>query len=65
MQRLANANMETLMQVLALIALLLYLAPSTFGFAAKNRNLMYGAAAAALAIGLAVALIASLRWFWR
>ncbi len=65
MQRLANANMETLMQVLALVALLLYLAPSTFGFAAKNRNLMYGGAAAALAIGLAVALIASLRWFWR
>lgn len=65
MQRLAGVHMDTLMQALALVALLLYLAPSTFGFAAKNRNLMYGAAAAALAVGVAIALIAALRWFWR
>lgn len=66
MPKPASAQLETLMQVLALVTLLLYLAPAAFGpeFAAKSRPWLHRAAVATLAVGVFVALLASFHWFF-
>jgi hypothetical protein len=57
--------MERMMQALALVALLLYLAPAAFGprLTDGQRNWMQRGAIGALAIGLALAMIETIRWF--
>jgi hypothetical protein len=60
-------HLETLMQILSLLALLLYLAPAAFGreFAARHRPWMHRAAIVTLAAGVLIALAATARWFMR
>jgi len=58
--------MERAMQVLALLALSLYLAPSVFGMMATDarRIWLWRAAFVCLGIGAAIALVETVLWFW-
>ncbi len=59
-----DSNIDNLMRVLALLALLFYLAPGVFGRGSPtSRVWLRRAAVACLALGLVVALAASVRWF--
>ena len=59
--------MDQTMRVLALVALLLYLAPRVFaGQVSEGQRIwMWRAAAGAIAIGVAIALIEAAQWFLR
>jgi hypothetical protein len=59
--------MDRTMQTLALVALLLYLAPAALGprLSDSQRTWLWRAAAGALAVGLAIAVIETIRWFAR
>jgi len=60
------AQLDTLMSVLFLLALLLYIIPAALGPTSRGRLWWMGrAAVVTLGIGLVVALIASARWFMR
>ncbi len=66
MPHAAGPDLDVTMQVLLLVALLLYLAPSAFGsYGPASRFWLHRAAAATLAIGIAIALAASASWFLR
>ena len=61
-----DSNIDTLMRVLVLLALLFYLAPGVFGRGSPtSRVWLRRAAVVCLALGLVVALAASVRWFLR
>ncbi len=61
-----DSNIDTLMRVLALLALLFYLAPGVFGRDSPTSQVwLRRGAVACLALGLVVALAASVRWFLR
>jgi hypothetical protein len=57
--------MDRTMQVLALVALLLYLAPGALGgrLSDGQRTWLWRAAAGALAVGVAIAIFETIRWF--
>lgn len=59
--------MDRTLQVLALVALLLYIGPAAFAgrLSDGQRALMQKAALGAVAIGLAIALIETIFWFIR
>lgn len=58
--------MDRAAQVLALVALLLYFAPGVLGGPmAAHRLWLWGAAAACLGVGLAIALVETVIWFSR
>ncbi|WP_298422446.1 hypothetical protein [Rhodoblastus sp.] len=59
--------MDQTMRVLALVALLLYLAPSLFGqrLTDTHRTWLWRAASGVLAIGVVIALFETVRWFMR
>jgi hypothetical protein len=59
--------MDQTMRVLALVALLLYLAPSVLGHGITDsqRTWLWRGAAGALAVGVAIALFETVRWFMR
>jgi hypothetical protein len=57
--------MDRTLQVLALVALLLYIAPAAFGgrLTDGQRGWMQKAALGAVGVGLAIALIETIFWF--
>jgi hypothetical protein len=59
--------MERAVQVLALVALLLYLAPSVLGMMATDTRRLWllRAAVVCLGAGLAIALVETILWFTR
>jgi hypothetical protein len=64
MPQLASPELDGLMQALVLVVLLLYLAPAVFGGnAPASRLWLRRASIATLAIGVVIALAASLLWF--
>ncbi len=66
MPQVTSSEIETLLRALALISLLLYLAPAAFGPNARwGRAWLHRAAAATLVVAFIVALAASVRWFLR
>ncbi|MGO9943877.1 MAG: hypothetical protein ACLPIC_14075 [Rhodoblastus sp.] len=60
------SNIDNLMRVLVLMALLFYLAPGVFGRGSPTSQVwLRRAAVACLALGLVLALALSVRWFLR
>ena len=57
--------MDRTMQALALVALLLYIAPAAFGgrLTDGQRTWLWRAAFGALAVGAAIAIVETIRWF--
>jgi hypothetical protein len=57
--------MDRTMQALALVALLLYLAPAALGgrLTDGQRTWLWRAAFGALAVGVGIAIIETIRWF--
>jgi hypothetical protein len=60
-----DVSMDQTMRVLALVAILLYIAPRVFGDRVSDaqRLWLWRAASTALAIGLAIALFETFLWF--
>jgi hypothetical protein len=59
--------MDQTMRVLALVAILLYITPRVFGdrISDVQRLWLWRTASAALAVGLVIALVETVRWFMR
>ncbi len=59
--------MDQTMRILALVAILLYIAPRVFGDRVSDvqRLWLWRAASAALAVGIVIALFETVRWFMR
>jgi hypothetical protein len=61
-----DARLDIVMRALLLITLLLYITPAALGPSSRGRvRWMSRAAIVTLSIGLALALVASARWFMR
>ena len=61
-----NPQIDQFLRVLALVALLFYLAPGVFGRGSPTARIwLRRAAAVCLALGVVIALAASVSWFLR
>jgi hypothetical protein len=60
-------SMDQTMRILALLAILLYIAPRVFGdrVSETQRVWLWRAASGALAVGIAIALFETARWYMR